>query len=112
MVTKALRTYADINKEIEALQKQAERVRQEEVAGVVARINETIATYGLKPGDLDFGSPRVGKKRKTASANGATKTKKSKYGDGTGNVWSGRGPRPRWLREALEQGKQLADFLI
>ncbi|WP_417903608.1 H-NS family nucleoid-associated regulatory protein [Caldimonas brevitalea] len=25
----------------------------------------------------------------------------AKYQDGKGSSWSGRGPRPRWLREAL-----------
>lgn len=28
------------------------------------------------------------------------------------NTWSGRGPRPVWLREALAVGKQLEDFKI
>ena len=28
----------------------------------------------------------------------------------TGDYWKGRGPRPRWLREALETGAELEDF--
>jgi DNA-binding protein H-NS len=28
------------------------------------------------------------------------------------NTWSGRGPRPVWLREALASGKKLEDFEI
>ncbi len=28
------------------------------------------------------------------------------------NVWSGRGPRPKWLRAALESGKKLEDFKV
>jgi DNA-binding protein H-NS len=30
----------------------------------------------------------------------------------TGDGWTGRGPRPRWLREALEAGAVLQDFLV
>lgn len=30
----------------------------------------------------------------------------------TGEPWSGRGSRPRWLREALTAGAQLDDFLV
>ena len=30
----------------------------------------------------------------------------------TGDVWTGRGPRPLWLREALEAGAMLEDFLV
>lgn len=31
---------------------------------------------------------------------------------GTGESWSGRGPRPRWLRTALDAGAVLEDFLV
>lgn len=30
----------------------------------------------------------------------------------TGDAWTGRGPRPRWLRDALEAGAVLEDFLL
>ena len=30
----------------------------------------------------------------------------------TGDYWKGRGPHPRWLREALSAGRQLEDFLV
>ena len=30
----------------------------------------------------------------------------------TGDYWNGRGPHPRWLREALSAGRQLEDFLV
>jgi DNA-binding protein H-NS len=35
-----------------------------------------------------------------------------KYRDGEGNTWVGRGPRPQWLRDALANGKTLADFAV
>ncbi|MDM0065343.1 H-NS family nucleoid-associated regulatory protein [Variovorax sp. J31P207] len=35
---------------------------------------------------------------------------KTVYTDESGNTWSGRGPRPRWLRAALESGRSLQDF--
>jgi DNA-binding protein H-NS len=34
-----------------------------------------------------------------------------KYKDGAGNAWSGRGPKPAWLRDALATGKTLEDML-
>jgi DNA-binding protein H-NS len=34
----------------------------------------------------------------------------AKFGDGQGNVWSGRGPRPHWLRDALNAGRRLEEF--
>ena len=34
-----------------------------------------------------------------------------KYADDAGNTWSGRGPRPRWVKDALASGKSLSDLL-
>lgn len=28
------------------------------------------------------------------------------------NTWSGRGPRPNWLKEKLEQGSEISDFSV
>jgi DNA-binding protein H-NS len=30
----------------------------------------------------------------------------------TGDTWAGRGPRPRWLCEALDAGRQLEEFRV
>jgi DNA-binding protein H-NS len=30
--------------------------------------------------------------------------------DDAGNAWSGRGPKPKWLKAALDAGKSLEDF--
>jgi DNA-binding protein H-NS len=35
-----------------------------------------------------------------------------KYRGPEGETWSGRGLKPRWLAEALKQGKKVEDFLI
>jgi DNA-binding protein H-NS len=105
------KTYAQISREIQAMQAEAERIRNREVAEVVSRITEAIRTYGLTEQDL-FGSSRKGAgtkvaaKKKSARSGGAPK-----YSDAAGNSWGGMGPRPRWLREALASGKKLEDFL-
>src|SRR2546425_1248954 len=41
------KSYADIQKQIQALTREAERVKQKEVADVVARIKDAIHIYGL-----------------------------------------------------------------
>jgi len=46
---------------------------------------------------------------KTAS-NGAKKSGPVKYKDRTGNSWTGRGPKPNWLKQALASGKTLEDL--
>lgn len=112
------KTYAEIVQQIEELKAEAEKTRREEVGGVIARIKEAIAAYGLTPADLGFGparkgkaaadKPRRGRKPRKAAAAG----KGVKFRDASGNVWGGRGPRPRWLRDALQAGKKLEDFAV
>jgi DNA-binding protein H-NS len=100
-------SYTQIQKQIETLQRQADELRQKEVGGVIARIKEAISHYGLTADQLGLGKvatgPRTAGKR-------AGRVSSAKYSDGAGNVWSGRGPRPIWLREAIAAGKTLQEF--
>ncbi len=36
----------------------------------------------------------------------------NKYGNSQGQVWSGRGRYPRWLKDALQAGRSLAEFAL
>jgi DNA-binding protein H-NS len=101
-------TYTQIKKQIEQLQRQAEVLRHREVQGVVDRIKVAIAHYGLTAEQLGLGTgqsvARPKKIGKSASQSGAT------FSDGNGNAWSGRGPRPHWLRNALAAGRSIEEF--
>jgi DNA-binding protein H-NS len=44
-------------------------------------------------------------KKKSKSKGG-----KAKYRDDAGNTWTGFGPRPRWLKDAIAGGKSLEDM--
>jgi DNA-binding protein H-NS len=100
-------SYKQIQKKIEALQRQAGKLRDSEIQGVISRIKVAIEHYGLTAEHLGFGgkSGPVKSKQKTRAS-----SQSAKYSDGQGNVWSGRGPRPHWLRGALEAGKTLEAF--
>lgn len=97
-----------LQRQIAKLQTQAEKIKQDEVTGVIARIKEAVKSYGLTAKDI-FG---------TRGLSGTVKGSKSKlssdaaYSDGKGNTWVGRGKRPQWLRDALASGKQLSDFAV
>ena len=100
------KSLAQIETDIAALQAKAAKLRQAEKSDVVASIKESILIYDISPKDL-FGT-RVEK------AKAATKkvAQVRQYADNNGNHWIGRGPRPDWLRKALEAGKELSDFLV
>jgi DNA-binding protein H-NS len=103
-------TYIELQKQIEALQKEAEALKTKERDGVIARMKEAIAAYGITAGDLGLSSSR---KAASAGRRGLPKSKsgaKAAYADSDGNTWGGRGPRPKWLRDALANGSKLEDF--
>lgn len=101
------KTIAQLNKEIAALQAEAKKLYAVERKGVVAKVNELIAKHSLAPSDLKWSS-NASPALKSPSVDSAVGT--ARYGDGKGNTWGGRGPRPAWLRSALEAGESLESF--
>jgi len=99
-------TYAQLQDQIAKLQAEAESIRHAELAAVIAKLRSEIASHGITPQDL-FGKD-LGKLRKRSSKS----TAQAKYADGAGNFWVGRGPRPKWLRDALAAGKRLEEFVF
>jgi DNA-binding protein H-NS len=105
-------TYLQLQRQIAKLQNQAEKLKAQEVSGVVERIKVAIEHYGLTAEQLGFGKSKEMSRTATKTNSKATPKdlKAAKYADGQGNVWSGRGPRPHWLRDALAAGKSLESF--
>lgn len=114
------KTYADLTQQILQLQAQAEARRLSEAKGVIRTINEFIATYGLTAADLKFAqtsspasAPEVRSVVAPKSAGSvAVKSGSQSYSDGAGNTWTGRGPRPKWLREALAAGDSFSKYEV
>lgn len=108
------KTYSDYMAQIEKLKQQAEAARHKEIAGVVARIKEAIAHYGLTGGDLGLEGRAAAQRQAVKRAVGKkpAASAQPKFRDGQGNVWGGRGPRPQWLRDALASGRRLEDFAV
>lgn len=106
------KTLTDIQKQIAALQREADAIKKKEVKEVVARIKEAIEAYGLTAGDLGLGTGGAtrrrpgGAKAKTTSKRAA----KIKFRDAAGNSWTGHGRRPQWFLDALASGKTAEDL--
>ena len=116
-------TLAALNAQIAALQVQADALRKQEVAEVVAKIKDAIAHYGLTAADLGLatgarknaklpaagGGKQAGKGRKKAGPKPSARTVKFK--DDQGNTWGGMGKRPAWFKAALASGKTPEELL-
>jgi DNA-binding protein H-NS len=100
-------TYLELKEQAEKLLAEAERMREQEIADAVADIKRKIDLYGLTAEDLGLA--------KSAGPGGTRAKNKSvvKYRGPNGETWSGgRGRKPQWVTQALQQGRNLEDFAV
>ncbi|ANN77295.1 H-NS family nucleoid-associated regulatory protein [Bordetella flabilis] len=109
---------ARIEKEIDKLRKKAEALQLKRRKPVVASIIRSMREYQITPEEIvaAYGKPatRRGPGRKATVAAAPSKrpvAPKYRHPE-TGETWSGRGKRPRWLTAAEAAGATLDSFLI
>lgn len=89
-----------------ALEKQIAEAQRAARTDAIAKVKALMAEYGLTAADL------AGKSAAAPKAEGGKKVA-AKYRDSaTGQTWSGRGLKPKWLQAALASGKKLSDFAL
>ncbi len=94
--------------EIERRLKEAQRA---EKLKVIAQVKELMAANGLSVADLELGGKRAGA-GVGRSAIAGTKVAPKYRNSETGETWTGRGLKPKWLQNAIAAGKNLEDFAI
>lgn len=113
------KSYEQITAQIEKLQREAETMRQREIADVVKQMREAIDQYGLTAEDLGFvnrrgrkpGNAPTTRMRRTTSGRQTT-SGRIRYRDTQGNEWTGHGRRPQWFLNAIESGKTPDDLAV
>lgn len=110
-------TSLELLEQSEDLRQQAESLKAKEIPEVVARMKKAIAHYGLTAQQLGLsngaasaskgkGSTSPGNSKKVSAKNAAPVKKASVviFRDEAGHSWTGFGPRPKWLKDALAAG--------
>ena len=91
-----------------ALEQQIADVQRAQRSEAVAKVKALMAEYGLSLADLGSAGPRA-----AAAPKKATSKVAAKYVDkATGESWSGRGLKPKWLTAALAAGRSLSEFTV
>jgi DNA-binding protein H-NS len=138
---KMAKTYTQALQDVKTAETVAAKIREKEIVAVIAKIKVAIDFYKLTPESLGFNlsaaeapaapgvktrkartpklvstvAVKTQRTKKTAS-NGVRTAKKAAlpmlYGDASGNRWSGRGPRPAWMKAALAAGADLPSLLL
>ncbi len=95
----------DLLQQKEDLERKIAQLRRSEKENAIKEIKSIAMRFGLTSNDVAGIFGGGGKDR-------STKRVAAKYYDAsTGNSWSGRGLKPRWLIAALESGRQLNEFV-
>ena len=97
-----------------ALEHQITVTRNEERSQAVASIRAIMTEHGLSPEQLMVALNAPGKTKASKGGDNKARGKvAAKYLDAeTGNSWTGRGLKPKWLTAALAAGKTLEDFAL
>jgi DNA-binding protein H-NS len=115
------KSLSDLLAQKAALEKQIADFQKEKRGDAIAKVKAMMAEYGLTAADI-AGSKAATKAPAAPAAPASAPAKKSKVAGkkvaakyrnpATGDTWSGRGLKPKWLVAALAGGKTLADFTI
>lgn len=99
-------SYLELKQQAENLLKQAEELRKQKIVAIIADMKKQIAEYGITAKDLGLSTSAVVKKN-------AGKSKlEARYKGPNGELWSGMGRQPQWLKDAIQQGKTKEDFAL
>ncbi|PTX57515.1 DNA-binding protein H-NS [Litoreibacter ponti] len=94
------------------------------VEGAIARHekkkkSEALAAVKAKAKEMGFSLEELAGAKKDAPKTAKKSKPKSvprkpthRHPDDASKTWSGRGARPKWLKEELASGKQLSDFAV
>jgi DNA-binding protein H-NS len=89
-----------------ALEQQIANVQREQRSDAVAQVKALMAEYGLTLADI--GSSKAATSPKKVASKVAAKF----HNPATGDTWSGRGLKPKWLTAALASGRALSEFAV
>lgn len=99
-------SYQELRLQAEALMAQAEQVRKEEIASLIADIKAKMKQYGITASDL--GVSGAARKVRVAKAPGVVK-----YRGPNGETWAGGlGRKPQWVRSIIDSGRDIEDFKV
>lgn len=92
----------EIHKQIEELKCKAIEIAKKDRGPVIENMKKNIFRYGISANELGFSE-------KSAPVVKRVVPIKYKLGNET---WSGRGPRPKLIRDYVKDGKDIKDLLV
>lgn len=103
-----------------SLDREIAETQRKERSAAIDHIRTLMDQYGIVAADLSGRAKRRGRPPAAAGKTGGVRASKLKgkkvppkfRNKATGEAWSGRGLKPKWLTAALAAGKKLSDFAV
>lgn len=106
-------TLQDLLSQKAALDRQIEDAKRTQQVAAIAQIRQLMADNALTVVDISAALPGSRKAGKSGPSPRSVKKVAVKYRHPTtGESWTGRGLKPKWLRAELDNGKSISDFSI
>jgi DNA-binding protein H-NS len=103
-------TLTDLLSQKAAIDKLIAETQRAERSEAINQVRNLMSQYGLSLADIGSKGSAAPKAPK---ANGMGVKVAAKYRNpATGDSWSGRGLKPKWLTAAIASGRALADFAV
>ena len=106
-------TLSDLLAQKAALETQIANFQREQRGEAISKIKALMAEYGLTLADV--GSASASKTNALArgkAKDGGSKVAAKYRNPATGDTWSGRGLKPKWMTAALAAGASVNDFTL
>lgn len=104
-----MKSYKELLKEKEELEKKLEDARKNELASAIAQAKSIIDEYKLTAEDLGFIIPKQAKQKSEPKE----VIVKFRNPEKPSETWhGGRGAKPKWLKTYLDQGRKLEEFAV
>jgi DNA-binding protein H-NS len=91
-----------------ALDKKIAEAQREQRGEAIQKVRALMSEYGLTLADVGAKSGAIGGAPKKSTGKVAAKYRNK----ATGESWSGRGLKPKWLAAALASGRSVSDFAV
>lgn len=104
-------TLDDINRQLALLQEKKQKMLDEQRKEALGTVRKLVELHGFSASDIGASLLNGGSQR---GAVAKVKSKvEAKYRNAeTGETWSGRGRKPKWMELKLQAGAKQEDFLI
>ena len=83
------------------------QIQRDQRANAISQVKALMAETGLTLADISAKAPATKSAKKAATGKVAPK-----YRSKTGETWTGRGLKPKWMTAAIAGGAKLEDFAI